>query len=208
MRSLPDQSVHCCVTDSPYGLSFMDKHWDCDVPQAEVWREVLRVLKPGGHLLSFFGTRTYHRGVVQIEDAGFEIRDCIAWVYGSGFPKSKNLGDGFGSALKPAHEPIVLARKPVEGTLEKNWAAHGVGGLNIDRCRIELGGDYKCKANGRPSQTGLGDNYDPAAANQADTIGRWPANLILSYPEDEYELRTDATAEQKRELYGWLSANA
>ena len=91
LRELPDCSVDACVTDPPYGLRFMGKAWDYDVPQAEVWREVLRVLKPGGHLLAFAGTRTQHRMAVNIEDAGFEIRDMIAWVYGSGFPKSHNL---------------------------------------------------------------------------------------------------------------------
>ena len=91
MRTLPDESVHACVTDPPYGLAFMGKKWDYDVPTEDVWREVLRVLKPGGFLLSFSGTRTYHRMVVRIEDAGFEIRDMIQWIYGAGFPKSHNI---------------------------------------------------------------------------------------------------------------------
>ena len=93
LKSLPQQSVHSVVTDPPYGLSFMGRKWDYDVPSVDVWREVLRVLKPGGHLLSFAGTRTYHRMVVAIEDAGFEIRDQIGWLYGSGFPKSRNLSE-------------------------------------------------------------------------------------------------------------------
>ena len=91
LRTLPDNSVDAVVTDPPYGLRFMGKHWDCDVPGVDVWRECLRVLKPGGHLLAFFGTRTYHRGAVAVEDAGFELRDMIAWVYGSGFPKSLDV---------------------------------------------------------------------------------------------------------------------
>jgi DNA modification methylase len=181
LRTMPDCSIDACVTDPPYGLSFMGKAWDYDVPGVDVWREVLRVLKPGGHLLAFAGTRTQHRMAVAIEDAGFEIRDMIAWVYGSGFPKSRNLDGnwaGWGTALKPALEPITMARKPLAGTVAANVLEHGTGALNVDGCRIPLNGDYKCKANGRPSQTGLGDNYNPALANQPDTVGRWPANLI------------------------------
>jgi DNA modification methylase len=111
LRSMPDACVDSVVCDPPYGLAFMGKRWDHDVPGADTWAEVLRVLKPGGHLLAFFGTRTYHRGVVQVEDAGFEIRDQIGWAFGSGFPKSHN-GEWGGTALKPAYEPLVVARKP------------------------------------------------------------------------------------------------
>jgi len=116
-------SVDAVVTDPPYGLKFMGKAWDCNVPQVEVWRECLRVLKPGGHLLSFFGTRTYHRGVVQIEDAGFEIRDCIMWLYGSGFPKSLDVGkaasiEGFRFVgIERDAEYFEIARK----RLENEW---------------------------------------------------------------------------------------
>ena len=92
LKTMPDNSIDSVVTDPPYGLSFMGKHWDYDVPQVKLWQEVFRVLKPGGHLLSFAGSRTYHRMAVNIEDAGFEIRDQIMWVYGSGFPKSLNIG--------------------------------------------------------------------------------------------------------------------
>lgn len=92
LKELPDNSIDSVVTDSPYGLSFMNKKWDYDVPSVDIWKECLRVLKPGGHLLSFSGSRTYHRMAVRIEDAGFEIRDQIMWVYGSGFPKSHNIG--------------------------------------------------------------------------------------------------------------------
>jgi len=140
LKRLPDARIDAVVTDPPYGLKFMGKAWDHDVPKAALWRQVLRVLKPGGHLLSFFGTRTYHRGVCAIEDAGFEIRDMIEWVYAQGFPKSLNLPGGIGTGLKPSHEPIVLARKPLEGTVAGNVLKHGTGGMNVDGCRI---GDAK-----------------------------------------------------------------
>ncbi len=110
MRELPDCSVDACVTDPPYGLSFMNKAWDHDVPQAVVWREVLRVLKPGGHLLAFAGTRTQHRMAVQIEDAGFEIRDMIAWVYGSGFPKSLDVSKAIDKAAGAEREVVGPGR--------------------------------------------------------------------------------------------------
>lgn len=205
MRTLEANSVDAIVTDPPYhlttgkkggtgpasinvnspagrariGTGFMGKAWDGgDIAhRPETWAEALRVAKPGAYLLAFGGTRTYHRLACAIEDAGWELRDTLMWVFGSGFPKSHN-GEFGGTALKPAWEPIVMARKPLIGTVEANWREHGTGALNIDACRVELDGDYKCKANGRPSQTGLSDNYDAAAANKADTIGRWPANLV------------------------------
>lgn len=148
LKELPDNSIDSVVTDPPYGLSFMGKKWDYDVPSVDIWREVLRVLKPGGHLLSFGGTRTYHRLVVNIEDAGFEIRDQIQWLYGSGFPKSHNLkGEhiGWGTALKPANEPICVARKPLERglTVAENVLKYGTGAINIDASRIAAGTDLK-----------------------------------------------------------------
>ncbi|WP_336341207.1 site-specific DNA-methyltransferase [Pseudomonas atacamensis] len=194
LRRMPDSSVDSVVTDPPYGLSFMRKKWDYDVPATEVWVECLRVLKPGGHLLAFAGTRTQHRMAVRIEDAGFEIRDMIAWVYGSGFPKSRNIGndvegmDGWGTALKPSMEPITFARKPLDGkTIGANVRAFGVGALNIDGCRIETiddlnGGAYTL--NGRQSvsdslRQGSGMNAVGATAGEyVQPSGRWPANLI------------------------------
>ncbi len=181
LKNIESNSIDSIVTDPPYGLKFMGKKWDCEVPSIEIWIECLRVLKPGAHLLAFAGTRTHHRMACNIEDAGFEIRDMIAWIYGSGFPKSHNLDgewDGWGTALKPALEPITFARKPIVGTVAENVQTHGTGAINIDGCRIPLNGGYKSKANGRPSQTGRPDNYIPACANKPDTAGRWPANLI------------------------------
>jgi site-specific DNA-methyltransferase (adenine-specific) len=150
LPTLPDNSVDSIVTDPPYELGFMGKAWDSTgiAYNVEMWKECLRVLKPGGHLVAFSGSRTYHRMAVAIEDAGFQIRDQIMWVYGSGFPKSHNIGkavdsdwEGWGTALKPAHEPIVLARKPIDGTIADNVLKWGVGGLNIDGCRVEYQGE-------------------------------------------------------------------
>ena len=111
LRELPDCSVDAVVTDPPYGLSFMGKKWDYDVPSEDIWRECLRVLKPGGHLLAFAGTRTQHRMAVRIEDAGFEIRDMIAWLYGSGFPKSHNVSKGIDKAAGAVREVVATVKK-------------------------------------------------------------------------------------------------
>ena len=118
---------------------FMGQEWDGgDIAfRKETWELALKLLKPGGHLLAFSASRNYHRMAVAIEDAGFEIRDQLMWLYGSGFPKSHNLGDGWGTALKPAHEPIVMARKFIEGTNKNNREKYGTGGINIDGCRVE-----------------------------------------------------------------------
>jgi hypothetical protein len=321
LRELPDCSVDACVTDPPYGLRFMGKAWDYDVPGAEVWREVLRVLKPGGHLLAFAGTRTQHRMAVQIEDAGFEIRDLIAWVYGSGFPKSLDvskaidkldakedqerrrlrftawvrgtgvtsrqideatgtnmgghyttaasqpaimtrehleacrhlLGDvpewveceadirsvesqnfkarevvgptrrgaqvestgrygawgdgitptapatpeaqqwtGWGTALKPALEPITVARKPLVGTVAENVLRHGTGALNVDGCRVAHAEECRMMA---PSQANIdnpSEKHRQAGRREAvlelKPEGRWPANLIHDGSEEPCEL--------------------
>lgn len=193
MRTMPDSSVDSIVTDPPYGLSFMGKRWDYDVPAVAVWAECLRVLKPGGHMLAFAGTRTQHRMAVRIEDAGFEIRDMIAWVYGSGFPKSHN-GEWGGTALKPALEPITMARKPLAGTVEANWCEHGTGALNIDGCRItteeDLNGGAYAKNGGRSESQSLhGGSGMNVAGKTAGTdfvqpAGRWPANLIHDGSEE------------------------
>jgi site-specific DNA-methyltransferase (adenine-specific) len=179
---MPDASVDAVVTDPPYGLSFMGKKWDYDVPSTDVWAECLRVLKPGGHLLAFAGTRTQHRMCVRIEDAGFEIRDMIAWVYGSGFPKSHNLDGerkGWGTALKPAMEPITVARKPLTGTVAENVQEWGTGAINVDGCRVgtDAGWSYPSGRGGSGwhGRESLARNLTtPMRA----TLGRWPSNLI------------------------------
>jgi DNA modification methylase len=229
LKGLADCSVDSIVTDPPYGLSFMGKKWDYDVPSVEVWAECLRVLKPGGHLLAFAGTRTQHRMAVRIEDAGFEIRDMIAWVYGSGFPKSLDVskaidktagaerevvgvagksgsvrnsmaGDfvggeymstapatpeaqqwqGWGTALKPALEPITVARKPLgEKTVAANVLEHGTGAINVDGCRVGTDGGT---AKGNPPKAESNGIYGHGINGACDILdigkGRWPANLI------------------------------
>ena len=179
LKTLKAESVDSVVTDPPYGLSFMGKKWDYDVPSVEVWEQCLRVLKPGGCLLSFAGTRTQHRMAVNIEDAGFQIRDMIAWVYGSGFPKSRNIGDGWGTALKPALEPITVARKPFKGTVANNVLTHGTGAINIDGCRVG-----------------------------SDVAGRWPANLIHDGSDEVTQLfpntkSGNVKAYQRANRSGW-----
>jgi DNA modification methylase len=226
LRTMDDNSIDSCVTDPPYGLSFMGKSWDYDVPKVEIWKEVYRVLKPGAHLLAFFGSRTYHRGVVQIEDAGFEIRDQIMWIYGSGFPKSHNIGkaidkeadverevvgeykrkgrnngilgkevdvirtitlpstdsaknwEGWGTALKPAHEPIVVARKPITQTVVKNVLEYGTGALNIDECRLDgrERTNYGLEKSVRSQKNTYG--MPSISVNFDSNKGRWPANVI------------------------------
>lgn len=185
MRGLDAESVDAIVTDPPYGLSFMGKDWDHGVPGEAFWEEALRVAKPGAHLLAFGGTRTFHRLAVAIEDAGWEIRDCLSWLYGSGFPKSHN-GPWGGTALKPAWEPILMARKPLMGTVAANVAAHGTGTLNVDGCRIETndnlnGGAYS--ASRKPSESAWvrhgGTIHSSTGRPYVAPAGRWPANVAL-----------------------------
>ncbi|CAG2089081.1 site-specific DNA-methyltransferase [Xanthomonas arboricola pv. juglandis] len=191
LPTLADASVDAIVTDPPYGLSFMGKRWDYDVPSTAIWAECMRVLKPGGHLLAFAGTRTQHRMAVRIEDAGFEIRDMIAWVYGSDFPKSHN-GEWGGTALKPALEPITLARKPLLGTVAANHALHGTGALNIDSCRVS--------AEKMPANTGAGgmprrstdEQRGPGTVTQPHDLGRWPANVLHDGSEEVLAAFPDA----------------
>lgn len=257
LPTLAADSVDSIVTDPPYGLSFMGKKWDYDVPSVDIWKECLRVLKPGGHLLAFGGTRTYHRLVVAIEDAGFEIRDQIQWIYGQGFPKSQdiskaidkaagakrevigigkrvdglankavreggqkyhhnaNMGvtefditapatpeaqkwSGWGTALKPANEPICLARKPLsEKTVAKNVLKHGTGGLNIDGSKIS-----GTPGDGRFGRAVQRKNRTPFSSGDGDLenienipSGRFPANVI--FDEDAAKALDGQTGELK-----------
>jgi site-specific DNA-methyltransferase (adenine-specific) len=249
LPTLPDNSIDSIVTDPPYELGFMGKKWDSSgiAYSVELWQQCLRVLKPGGHLLSFGGTRTYHRVAVAIEDAGFELRDSIAWLYGSGFPKSLDVskaidkqagaereavtevisdifGDqevqkklanpgstadrlamgnnwqdnpvetkpatpeaqqwqGWGTALKPAFEPVIVARKPIEGTVANNVLKWGTGGLNIDGSRIATDEVKEQEAKRKAYENSYG-GYDGGIARHngsgtSHTQGRWPANIIL-----------------------------
>lgn len=269
LRTLPDRSVDAVVTDPPYhltankkggsgaasvnldspygrariGTGFMGMTWDGgDIAfRPEVWAEALRVLKPGGHLLAFSGSRTYHRMVCAIEDAGFEIRDQIMWLYGSGFPKSRDVcGDmgaddaqqwsGWGTALKPAHEPIVMARKPFPGTVAGNLIAHGTGALNIDCCRVptEAGASPSeaRRASARRSgvvpsddtsgRTSFQDRTSPERYMQeraGEALGRWPANVIhdgsdevlAAFPQAPGQMAavsTTAPSEKTSRVYG------
>jgi site-specific DNA-methyltransferase (adenine-specific) len=260
LRQLPDNSVDGLLCDPPYGFRFMGKKWDYDVPSVDVWREALRVLKPGAALLSFGGARTFHRIATAIEDAGFELRDCLMWMYGKGFPKSLNVGlaldkavgavrpvvgertltgnaaistkekggtygvqvgsippkvvnvtaaasplaqqwDGYGTALKPGWEPIILARKPLEGTVAENVTKWGVGALAIDSCRI--GGEKmpKTRSGGQlvSQNTAMtGGNYNRIDAGEAD--GRWPPNVALD--EEAAELLDATVGRRKSTLTG------
>lgn len=242
LDKLDENSVDAIVTDPPYELNFMGKGWDnAGVSfNKETWQKCLRVLKPGGYLLAFGGTRTYHRIACAVEDAGFEIRDCVLWVYGSGFPKSMNIGlavdkklgneskvvgtgksgsaqthtrcmnsqtkegkdvfggeydikeaqnewKGWGSALKPSYEPIIVARKPFKGSLVDNVLKYGVGGLNIDECRVGEPYKYHIKESGFGDNF-MDDNWKPSGKEyDKEVSGRFPANTILTYDEDDYE---------------------
>jgi site-specific DNA-methyltransferase (adenine-specific) len=250
LPTLPDNSVDSIVTDPPYELGFMGKKWDSSgiAYSVELWQQCLRVLKPGGYLLSFGGTRTYHRMVVSIEDAGFEIRDMISWISNKTFPKSLNIGkaidkaagverevigqrtdgmsetamkpdkgwnansmtnviditmpatdeakqwDGWGTGLKPTVEPIVMARKPVEGTVANNVLTYGTGGLNIDGSRVGYASDYD-KKHQEDIRKGLGTFFGgngQAKSEQVSMQGRWPANLIID--QDTAELLDEQTS--------------
>jgi DNA modification methylase len=242
MATLDADSVDAIVCDPPYGLSFMGKGWDHGVPGVEFWTEAMRVAKPGAHLLAFGGTRTYHRLACAIEDAGWEIRDCVMWVYGSGFPKSHDVSkaidkaagaerevvsvthrtrgvcgemaaavrcgvcgntrngtsckcepdngpatdaarqwSGWGTALKPAWEPVIVARKPLVGTVAENVLTHGTGAINVDGCRV---GTDAVTINtwddgAKPFGGGAGHAYTGRTVQ-----GRWPANLIHDGSEE------------------------
>jgi DNA modification methylase len=218
MRLLPDCSIDAIVTDPPYELGFMGKAWDSTgiAYQVDVWRECLRVLKHGGHLLAFGGSRTYHRLACAVEDAGFQIRDQIMWVYGSGFPKSLDVSkaidkaagadladywQGWGTALKPAHEPIVLARKPLDGTVAQNVLWYGTGALNIDGCRVHRADDDASHAGHRTATFGTQETLsggDGSGGWSQNDAGRFPANLIHDGSDEVLELFPDSKAGKPR----------
>ncbi len=252
MKNIPNNSVDSIVTDPPYELGFMGKSWDSTgiANNREMWAECLRVLKPGGHLLAFSGTRTYHRMATAIEDAGFEVRDMIEWVYGSGFPKSLNIGkavdrlqgnerellatetrynepsgivgvgqgertlidrkitkgtskwEGWGTALKPAHEPICMARKPLaEKTVAENCLKYGTGGINIDESRVKHNEPIKMMK----AQSG-GDKIYGQSGRRVDMPelkenGRFPANLIHDNSEEVRECFPEAKGANSQNNY-------
>ena len=252
MKKMDANSIDSIVTDPPYEIGFMGKGWDNTgiAYNKDMWKQALRVLKPGGHMLAFSSTRTYHRMVCAIEDAGFEIRDQLAWIYGSGFPKSQNVGkmidkksgakrkvigtkkkqdfrganilgglentgymnyevtepstelakkyDGWGTALKPAQEPIVLARKPIsESTIAKNVVKHGTGAIDIDNSRVATGTDdnlgrlNKLGDNGWKNSSGGVNNAYIRKEQGLPSLGRWPANIIHDGSEEVLELFPD-----------------
>jgi site-specific DNA-methyltransferase (adenine-specific) len=180
MKRIEPNSISAIVTDPPYGLSFMGKGWDYAIPGIEYWHEAIRICRPGSYLLAMGGTRTFHRLSCAIEDSGFQIRDTIMWLYGSGFPKSHNhFGlEGFGTALKPAYEPIIMAMKPCDGTFKQNAEKWGQAGINIDGCRI--GEEIRFNA----PATAKKDTFNCSPGSGTDYLGkkvqgRWPANVIL-----------------------------
>lgn len=191
MKKMEENIVDFIVTDPPYGLKFMGKKWDHGIPGIEYWAEMLRICKPGSMLAAFGGTRTYHRLTCAIEDAGWEIRDCVMWLYGQGYPKSHNkFGlEGYGTALKPAYEPIILAMKPLDGTYAQNARKWGIGGINVDCTRIPanevISGPLEYfnqnKGYHRPWKENkkLVKERKQLAYEKANKLGRWPANLIL-----------------------------
>jgi DNA modification methylase len=242
MRTFAPDSMDSIVTDPPYGLSFMGKDWDHGVPGEHFWAEALRVAKPGAHLLAFGGTRTFHRLAVAIEDAGWEIRDCVMWVYGSGFPKSHDVSkaidreagktrevvgsrladnfnhpgtgainyrqrdgivcervsinitspatqeaerwQGWGTALKPAWEPIIVARKPITQTVAANVLEWGTGAINVDGCRVEHNEECKPMAAQKTNNCIIGQSGRYTETTELKPAGRWPSNFIHDGSDD------------------------
>jgi site-specific DNA-methyltransferase (adenine-specific) len=259
MSEMADNSIDAVVTDPPYELGFMGKSWDASgiAYNTEVWRQCLRILKPGGHLLAFGGSRTYHRLACAIEDAGFDIRDQIMWVYGSGFPKSMNIGkaidkasgatrnvvgvgksgknrnvlnaanypdtfggdyeiteaatqeakqwEGWGTALKPAHEPIVVARKAVDGTIAQNVMTWGTGGINIDGCRVRREDGDDSVAGSRTATFGTQETVSGGNGTggwEQNDAGRFPANFIHDGSDEVLQLFPNSKAGKPQEKRG------
>ena len=238
LEVIEPNSIDSIITDPPYELNFMNKGWDNSgiAFQPDTWQKCYEVLKPGGYLLAFGGSRTFHRIACAIEDAGFEIRDTIMWLYGSGFPKSMNIGlaidkkngvesidtgilspnarpncdktntlyesgtvgkeftikkatnewAGWGTALKPSFEPIIVARKPFKGPLVDNVIKYGVGGINIDECRVG-NEEMKAQVSGKTSRAFQSEATTTAGGKGIDHIGRFPANIILTYDDTDFE---------------------
>ena len=190
LKTLADNSIDAIVTDPPYGIDFLGKSWDANIGALETYQQCLRVLKPGGHILAFSAPRTYHHLAVTLEQAGFEIRDQIMWIYSSGFPKAQQV-KGFegwkNGGLKPGHEPIALARKPTKLSIEKNMQLYGVGGLNIDATRVAYANDkdknsidHKVPTAAWSGHTIQVDSYEKGQFVKVETneLGRFPSNVI------------------------------
>ena len=248
LKTIADNSIDAIVTDPPYGIDFLGKAWDANTGALETYQECLRVLKPGGHILAFSAARTYHHLAVTLEQAGFEIRDQIMWIYSSGFPKSQDVGrsiqrglgvketrkvkstdgynlnnakgftenndvgygemkpitvctdpeakawEGWGTALKPAHEPIALARKPMKLSIAKNCQTHGVGALNIDAARVPYESEYDAKHQediriGQENATN-GTNFFGSGTSKVDDVslqGRFPSNVLGEILQADYQ---------------------
>jgi site-specific DNA-methyltransferase (adenine-specific) len=183
LKTIKDNTIDAVITDPPYGIEFLGKEWDRNTGAREIWQECLRVLKPGGHLLAFSAARTYHNLASNIESVGFEIRDQIMWIYASGFPKAQAVRGhtGWKTALKPAHEPIVMARKPFKGSTYANMDKHGVGALNIDESRIPTTDTRSGGANGVSRLTfgeGETSNEDSFRQYTPNEQGRYPSNVL------------------------------
>lgn len=194
LKGISENSIDSLVTDPPAGISFMGKQWDSGnnfIPaMTKVFKECLRVMKPGAHGLVWALPRTSHWTATALEAAGFEVRDVVTHIFGSGFPKSFNLGNGWGTALKPASEHWILIRKPCsEKTVAANTLKHGTGGINIDGCRIESNyTETELKRNftgfGRPCENKSGWAFRGEQGTVPHSAGRFPANLVLSHNED------------------------
>lgn len=197
LKEFEDNSIDSIITDPPYGISFMNKKWDYDIPSVNIFEECLRVLKPGGYLLSFSSTRTQHRMATNIEDAGFTIKDMLAWIYGSGLTKSTNIGkklnnddyNGIGTALKPAFEPITMAKKPIsEKNIAQNILKYKTGGINIDKCRIKSEDSEWIKKDINEQISNVYNYYHKKGIRHGNKTGRFPANIIHDGSDDVLDI--------------------